>query len=214
MEPRKDYRKLLENWPSSYYHLEEPMERKALLDLAIESEIDPVGNEIRLLLWNRRYPKGEKLAAKGKMVLDMFVRTWMLLDVTSGRLNSRFRHKKLLKDTKKQLEFLGLDVIETYGKKGIRILYEEMYQLVYYYMKLCAEDRTYGTIILGLGKLNQELYAKKVAENIYRVCYKVPDVLGLQNEFAILQMAAQDAYSEMFPKYLEIYEEVQEKGVK
>lgn len=213
MAREKDYEKLLENWPYEYYHMRDAIERKKLLDLAIEKGLTPVENEIRSMLWNLRYPDGENLYAKGEIVVDKFIASWMYFDYAADRTQSWFGKSKLIKNVKKNLENLGAEAVKPYGNLGELVLYDEYYQLIYLYMHLCEEDRNYGSLILGLGKMSKDSYALKVAKNLYRTCYKVALDLDMNDEFAILQKAATEAYYDEFPNYQEAYDNVIAHGV-
>lgn len=214
MAREKDYNKLLENWPYEYCRTTDAIERRVLLNLAIERGIDPDGNKIRMMLWNRRHPDAERQYAKGKVIVDEFLKAWMALDIISADVNSWFGRKKVIKETKKQLEILGKDAVSSYGKLGEQIYYEEMYQLTYLYMRLCEDDRNYNTIVMGVGKLKPEEYANKVAQNIYRVCYKLAIGLEMQEEFSVFQKAAQEAFYDMFPRFETVFDNVLKTGVK
>ncbi len=198
MAREKDYSRLLIDWPYEYVRMKSPVERKRLLDAAIEAGIDPEGNEIRLMLWNRRYPEGVEA--------DEYLKAWMYFDFVADSLKSWFGKGKRLKETKQYLDTMGIYAVKEYGELGDRILYEEMYHLVYNYIQLCGDDRNYGSLILGLGKMSKESYALKVANNLCRVCHKVAYGLELQEEFGVLQKAAMEAYYDSFPEYEELYD--------
>lgn len=200
MAREKDYAKLLEDWPYEYIRMKSPVERKRLLDAAIAAGVDPIGNEIRLMLWKRRYPDG--------IEADEYLKAWMYFDFIVDELKSFFGKKKRLNETKRYLDIMGIHAVKEYGELGERILFEEMYHLVYNYIQLCANDRNYGSLILGLGKMSKESYALKVANNLCRVCHKVANGLELQEEFAVLQKAAMEAYYDSFPDYEELYDRV------
>lgn len=214
MAREKDYYKMLENWPYEYCHMTDAIERRILLNLAIEQELDPEGNKIRLELWNRRYPNAEKQYAKGKTIVDESLKAWMALDIASADVYSLFGKKKVIREARKQLEILGKDFVSQYGKLGEQIYYEELYQLTWQYMRLCEDDRNYNTLLMGVGRLKPDEYANKVAQNIYRVCYKIPHVLDMQEEFSVFQKAAREAFYDMFPRYEAIYDQVLATGVK
>lgn len=213
MAREKDYERLLERFPYEYYSMDDPIERKKLLDLATERGIDPEGNVVRYLLWNRRHPDAQKQIAKNQIVTDMFIKSWMALDILSEDTKSRWKKNRITKNVKKQLEVLGLDLVLPYGMQGVQVYYEEMYQLIRYYIQLCQEDKIYGSAVLGLFKLPKDEYANKVAQNLYRVCHKIPKDLEMQEDFAILQKAALEAFYDMFPGHQDIYDKVLEKGM-
>ena len=214
MAREKDYYKMLENWPYEYCHMTDAIERRILLNLAVEQGIDPEGNQIRMDLWNRRHPNAEQQYAKGKTVVDESLKAWMALDIASADVYSWFGKKKVIKEAKKQLDILGKEYVRQYGELGEQIYFEELYQLTWLYMRLCEDDRNYTSLLMGVGRLKPDEYANKVAQNIYRVCHKIPRALDMQEEFSVFQKAAQEAFYDMFPRYQNIFDDVLETGVK
>lgn len=212
MAREKDYEKLLNNWPYEYYHLTNAMERRKLLQVAEEHGLTPEENQIRSMLWELRHPNGEKLYAQGEVVVDKFMAAWMYFDYASEHTNSWFGKKKIIKNVKKSLADMGSEVIKPYGELGELLLYDELYQLVYHYIQLCESDRNYGSLILGIGKISKESYAIKVAKNLYATCYKIAIDLNMQEDFAILQKAATEAYYDKFPDYQTDYDRIIAEG--
>ena len=205
MARERDYGQYLLNWPYEYMRMKDPVVRKRILDEAIKQGIDQEGNELRQMLWEHRYPKG--------IGEDEFFKAWMYFDFVSEEINAYFGKKKRLNNVKQHLERLGMEDMKARGPFGEQVLYEELYHLVYNYIQLCADDRNYGSLILGFGKMNKDSYALKVARNIRRVCYVVPEGLGLKEEFALLQKAATEAYYDSFPEFDELYDKVINKSV-
>lgn len=207
-----NYEKAFMDWPAEYYRSMEPMERKKLLMAAIERGLMPEEDAIRLELWKRRYPKAEQQVQKGDPILDTYLAAWMHLYYVNERLGSWFGRKKLLKDTKKHLEDMGLLYYEEAGALETQMIRNELYHLACYYIKICKEDSKYSSLVMGLGKLKEDSFANKIAETFYHVCYQAPKGLGLDKEFHLLMEAAHDAYEDIFPNHLRLLDERIEGG--
>ena len=205
MAREKDYGQYLLNWPYEYMHMKDPVIRKKILDESIKQGVDPEGDKLRSMLWERRYPKG--------IDEDEYFKAWMYFDFVAEEINAFFGKKKRLNNVKQHLERIGIYAMKEFGELGEQILYEELYHLVYNYIQLCADDRNYGSVILGFGKMNKDSYALKVAKNLRRVCYIPAEGFGLQEEFSLLQKAAMEAYYDAFPEYDELYDKVINKSV-
>ena len=132
-----NYEKYLENWPYEYYQIMDARKRRKVLELSIEQGLDPEGDALRMEIWNRRYPNADLNAKKGTTVTDDFLAAWMHLDFVNEKLGSWFMGKKLLKDTKKYLEKLGLAEYEARGEIAKEAIHNELYHLTCFYIKLC-----------------------------------------------------------------------------
>lgn len=202
-----NYDKLLMDWPAEYYRSMEPMERKKLLLEALERGLSPEEDKIRLEIWNRRYPEAERVSKKGDTIVDAYLAAWMHLYYVNERIGSWFGQKKLIKDTKKHLDILGISYYESAGQVEKQMIRNELYHLACFYIKMCKEDSKYSALVMGLGKLKEDSFANKIAETFYHVCYRAPKGLGLENEFKLLQEAAHDAYEDIFPFFLNLLDE-------
>ena len=127
MAREKDYGQYLLNWPYEYMHMKDPVIRKNILDESIKQGIDPEGNKLRSMLWERRYPNG--------IEEDEYFKAWMYFDYVTEELNSFFGKKKRLNTVKGHIERMGIHAMKEYGELGERILYEELYHLVYNYIQ-------------------------------------------------------------------------------
>ncbi len=202
-----NYDKYLIDWPMEYYRFMDAMERKKLLQLSIERGLDPEGDALRMEIWNRRYPNADVLAERGDTIIDAFLAVWVHLDYVNERIGSWFMSKKLVKDTKKHLEKMGIARYEASDNNAKEAIRNELYHLACYYIKFCREDSKFNSLVMGVGKLNEEAFANKIAETFYHVCYRAPKGIGLENEFKSFQEAAHDAYEDIFPQFVQFLDD-------
>lgn len=202
-----NYDKYMIDWPMEYYRSMDAMERKKMLEYAMELGLDPEADAIRMEIWNRRYPNGDALAKKGETIVDAYLAAWMHLYYVNERLGSWFIGKKLLKDTRKYLEKMGIQEYEAAGKVAKETIRNELYHLACFYIKFCKEDSKYSSLVMGLGKLKEDAFANKIAETFYHVCYRAPKGIGLEKEFTSLREAAHDAYEDIFPQFVRLLDE-------
>lgn len=205
MPREKDYDKMMENWPYEYYKERDAIERKKLLDAAMERGIDPEGDKIRKMLWEMRYIFSEKT---GELIQDNYLKAWMDFRFAVGKTNSFFQGKRIVKEAKDDLEAMGFEAVKEYGELGQKVLYDELYHLVNLYIQLCSEDRNYGSIILGLGKMNKESYVAKVAKEVHEVTSRMPKNLGMEEYCALLKKAGQEAFYDAFPNFEQYLDEL------
>lgn len=201
MAREKDYESLLANWPYEYYHTRDAAERRTLLEMSMERKLDPEADQVRMMIWERRYPKAGGKNEGGNGLLDTYLKSWMDFRFASDKMNSWFHAKGLIKEAKKNLEAMGFDMVKEYGETGAKALYDELYHMAGLYMDLCSEDRNYGCFLLGIGKMSKESLINKMAREICDVAYKVPAGLGLEAECAPLKKAATEAFYDKFPNF-------------
>lgn len=198
----KDYECLLADWPDAYYRTRDAYERKRLLEMSADRGLDPEGDKIRAALWEIRYRKMEgKADSKNKGLQDTYLKAWMTFNYAAERMGSGFVRRSLQKELKKELENMGPDVVNEYGELGEKVLYDELYHMVNLYIQLCADDRAYGSVFLGLGKMKKESFVGKIADEIYSAAYRVPVGMGLEEESRLLTKAATEAFYDAYPDY-------------
>lgn len=200
MARQKDYESLMQNWPYEYYHTRDGRERKELLEISIARGLDPEGDRIRLLLWEKRY---QEMSGKGRNngLQDTYLKTWMDFSFAVDKINSRFLRNSQLKEIRKDLAVMGPEVVAEYGESGEKVLYAELYHMANLYMELCSEDNSYASVLFGLGKMKKESFVNKIAKEVYAVGYAVPRGLDLVEECRLLTKAVTEAFYDQFPNF-------------
>lgn len=182
-------------WPEAFYLPTEGEERKKALEIAIAKGLDSEENEIRKEILERRYELEEGV--------DQFLAGWLNLMYYANVVRSGFMAKFHKKDMQKTQEKLCFDIVEKYGKKGEEILFMELYHLVDFYIDICERDKKYNGILLGLGTIKKEKLIEKIATDIYRVSYSVPNVLERNDAYDLLIKAGTQCYYNRFPNQRE-----------
>ena len=80
------------------------------------------------------------------------------------------------------------------------MLYEEFFNMAKLYMQLCEDDKTYGSVLLGLGHMKKEKLIAKIARDIFKAAYEIPLRYEMDQELAAFSRAATDAYYEIYDR--------------
>ena len=196
-----DIEQRLLNWPDCYYKERSAVVRKQLLDEADARGLTPEDNAFRRELYEIRYlPKrtedGEPLDSYIKAIFDLR----FMAEETEG-IFRKLKPEKL----DKVMNNLGFLKADTQARKNL--LFMEIYHLGMLYSSLCAEDKTFNSMLLGVGRISEDKQAKKIANEYYRVAYKALDNFGGTEKYALFRQAMVKAYTDMFPDYEELFDE-------
>lgn len=170
------------DWPESYYMETRPEQRLALL----EAQSDPdqeAENALRRRLWELRYEK-----QRNGQMKDRFLGAWLDLMLLQPQADSRFGRKKARSQAVKALEQLALTQTETFGRE---LLLAEVKHTILVYCCTSMEDRQYGSVIFGLGKMKKETISKKIDAELCNTGIWLPKKLELEKEAALLTEAVE-----------------------
>ena len=78
-------------------------------------------------------------------------------------------------------------------------LYQELCNMTRLYLKLCKDDKTYSSIILGLGRMKDASLVQKMARDVFTLAYEIPRQTGLEEDFRLFTKAATDTFFEVYP---------------
>lgn len=180
---------------AQYYRETDPMKRKELLDQAMESEDDREANEIRQELWKIRYStdNGEGTPADG------YLRLWMALEFNRNASRKFFGVRSAQKDIRKELELLKFQELCSRSPLHKELVYRECENLISLYMELCAKDKNYNSVILGLMTMKEESSLAKMKKDIYETAICVPRDVNMEEELSLITRAARKIYEDRFP---------------
>ena len=182
-------------WVEQYRREPEKEERKEILEKAIAEEGLTEENALRKQFFEERYEE----AKSGN--IDHFIRGWMSLAYLENEKNSFFAKNRIKKEVDKIREDFNLDLAAKHGEMGQRVLYDEFYNAARLFMHLCEEDRTYGAILLGLGRMKPARLIAKIAWDFYRVAYEIPQAIGMEKELETFRKALTEAFCDTHSKY-------------
>lgn len=197
---RKEY-----DWPENYYMNTAPERRRAFLDEAMQADPSPE-NELRLLLWQKRY-----CDAKGKMDgTDHFLKMWVNLPYAAKQKDAIFG-KRYTKSYLKEMEdtFQLQKLADNPALKDV--WFREFIHFVCLYIEISQKDPTYSTTLFGIGKLSDESLASKLAQDLCEKTIHLPEVLQFRERQELLAQAAKEAYLLYFPEKKELYEAFETK---
>ncbi|MCI1328349.1 MAG: hypothetical protein LKG53_05010 [Lachnospiraceae bacterium] len=179
-------------WETEYYHELQADKRQKLLDEAIAVEGMSPENELRKKLLEARYGKS---LGRGRKV-DYFIRGWMTLKMIAGNTRNR---KRTARDIRSVMDDWKFELAGQYGEAGNRILYQEFCNMALVYIDLCKKDRTYGAVILGIGRISDDSLTMKIARDIYSTAYDIPDEAGIRDDLRLFTEAATAMVCEALP---------------
>ena len=68
------------------------------------------------------------------------------------------------------------------------------------YLKLCKDDKSYSSILLGIGRMKDSSLVNKIAKDVYTLAYEIPQITNTVDVFRIFTKAATDTFYAVFPK--------------
>ena len=183
-------------WVENYYRETDRERRKEILDQAIAEEGMTRENEIRMKFWEGRYETREK----DHVTIDHFIRGWMGMSYMHTSSRTVFGRKKLDKEKERVMADWNMELARHYGEEGEEAFYQELCNMTRLYLQLCQEDKSYSSLILGIGTMKKESLINKIAQEIFTLAYAVPRYTGTEELFASFTRAATDVFRETFPK--------------
>ena len=180
-------------WISEYKKETDRARRKVILDREREAHSGDAEFEIREKIWKARYDK------KNGMDVDYGIRGWMNLQSAKRRIylpGERRRLRKELDGVKADWQF---PLCAEYGEIGDKALYDELFNISLFYYDICERDKTYNSIVLGLGHISDERRVDKIAREVREITVTIPETLEVTEEFEPFIKAAQDAFRYKFP---------------
>lgn len=186
------------NWPEEYYKTTDREERFQILQERMESEESDTKDKIRKRFWEQRYAKREKMPEG----VDYFIRSWMDLYFVSKKPDSKWLHKQHVENVEDALKNMGFSLAEEFGPEGKEVLYEELCHGVSFYIDICRRDSKYNSQLLGIIKVKPDDLVEKIANELWRVSVLIPQKLGFEKEFQVLEKVCAEMFWKTFPKYI------------
>ena len=110
-----------------------------------------------------------------------------------------FGAKGAQKEIRKELSLLKFQELRARSVLYEELLYRECQHLVALYMDLCAKDKNYNSVILGLMTMKEENSLAKMKRDIYETAVCVPRDVNMEDELSLLTRAARKVYEDRFP---------------
>lgn len=178
------------DWIVDYNMELDPEKRQAIWNGHITDSLTEA-DAYRQKLWVARY-------GKRRPKNDAFVGYLMNLKyiAESGSVDLGGQKKKLAIEV---IHGLDLYEIEKRSEEQKAILYAELKNTCLKYIDISAKGRGFTSVLFGMGQLDEESVAKKIADQLSTVVYTAPHMLHMDKEFALLQKAAVDAFRLVYP---------------
>ncbi len=196
-DPADQFAEKLKEWPECFYLERDPNIRLALLDAADAAGLTPKENGIRRELFLRRYPK--ITGKSGNHDQDAFLNVWLDFKFMAENGNGFFSKSANSRKMKKELELLGVTEAESAGEPYKTLVGKELYHLAMLYISLCLEDKSYGAMILGLGRMSDGRLAEKIRTDVKTAAIDFPAIMEAEQECSLWTETILSAYADMFP---------------
>lgn len=196
-------------WVRNYYRETDRKRRKQILDSAIAEEGMTPENELRLFLYDSRYGDSEKAGQE----VDYFIRGWMTLEYMKSTSKFFLTKRRVSRDIASVRADWQFDKAAEYGESGSVILYNELCNLTRLYIQICRRDKTYGSFILGLGRVKDSTLTGRITDDIIKMAYELPKTLNMEEDFSIFTKAATYIFCQEFPEESDpFYRRLKEDG--
>lgn len=180
-------------WTFEYRRETDRTKRAEILKRVAAEQPGDRSAEIRQKLWDARYDK------KNGYDVDYFIRGFVTLQSLNRRVyfpGEKRRLKREIDGIKKDWQF---ELCESYGETGAKALYDELYNLVLLYMELCRRDKTYNSILWGMGHISENKQTNKIIGEINEVAWIIPEKIGAGDALKPFPDAAMDALKSVYP---------------
>ena len=178
------------DWTVDYYMELDPEKRQIIYNDQIadsQTEADVYRQKLWVARYGKRRPKN-----------DAFIGYLMNLKyiAESGSVDLGGQKKKLAAEV---IHGLDLYEIEKQSEEHKAILYAELKNTCLKYIDISAKGRGFTSVLFGMGQLDDESVAKKIADQLSTVVYTAPHIIHMDKEFAFLQKAAVEAFRSVYP---------------
>ncbi|MCU6763616.1 Uncharacterised protein [uncultured Roseburia sp.] len=178
------------DWPESYYMEVDAGRRLALLKEHKKSRETEEIDSLRMELWEMRYQPLKKENEFKDTFMGGLIHL-LMLTIDAAR---PFSKKRACKEAQKILQQLGLDFKEHFTRE---LLETEIKHLFLVYAATCLEDKQYGSLLFGFGRIKKDKVEKKIAEDIRKIGFDLPKLLDMQTEFSIVAAGGRAALRHM-----------------
>ncbi len=181
-------------WISEYKKETDRNRRKLILEREKDEHGKEPEYEIREKIWNARYDR------KNGQDIDYGIRGWVNLESTKRRMYMPGEQKRLRKEIDGIKADWQFPLCAEYGEVGEKALSDELFNITLFYFELCERDKTYNSVVLGLGHISDERRASKIAKEVREITEAIPERLKITEELEPFIKAAREAFIYKFPQ--------------
>ena len=180
-------------WIAEYKKETDRGRRRQILEREKEEHGEEPAYEVRKKIWEARYDK------KNGQDVDYGIRGWVNLESTKRRVYLPGEQKRLRKEIDGIKADWQFPLCAEYGETGEKALYDELFNITLFYFDLCEKDKTYNSVVLGLGHISDERRAAKIAKEVREITEIIPERLKITEELDPFIKAAREAFRFKFP---------------
>ena len=180
-------------WTFEYRRETDRARRRDILERVRKEYPDDKGVEIRQRLWDARYDN------KNGYDVDYFIRGFINLQSLKRRVylpGEKRRLRREIESIKKDWQFAEC---LSYGETGANALYDELFNMTLLYIELCRRDKTYNSVLWGLGHIAEDKQTQKVINEIKEIAEAIPAKVEAKEELEPFPKAAMDALRSAYP---------------
>ena len=132
--------------------------------------------------------------------VDTYIRGFVMLSFYDRGLFLPGEKKKAIAEASDTLKAWHCDDLDSLSDMQRQAVYDELFNMVTLYYKLCETDKSFGSLIFGLGKMSEKKLKEKSKNSVDTVAVIVPQRLSMVEEFKFFSDTATDAYEERYGK--------------
>ena len=183
-----------EPWQAEYKRITDRKKRLEILEAERETSGDTPAFQVREKFFQGRYDR------KDGQDLDYGIRGLMNLLIYNKRTILPLEKRRVQRELEKILSDLQFETAEAFGEDGAEALSDELFNTVLFYIELCESDRTYNSLILGLGQIKEETRTDKIFREIVDLSRFIPQKLHAEDRLSPLSKAAVEAFCFKYPQ--------------
>jgi hypothetical protein len=169
------------------------VKRKEVLLTAVEQQLDPRQDALRLTLYEKRYEVNKKKNAN----IDSFLHAWMMIKASSAAGVSRFQKRQKQKELRQFMDDLGILEFPNVSKEEQVMIEAEWACFARYYITSCTQNRTYCHTLFGILPIKDAIVAEKLADEIDLVTRRYPKIFDIADSFQPFRKAVSTVYCQM-----------------
>ena len=187
-----------ENLWSYEYKKETIREKRANLLLQMKESDGEDSSEYRFRkeIFDHRY------ITKDGQEIDTFIRGWVLLSYYQKGFVFPGDRNRAHGEADETLKAWFADREYEPESMEERVVLDELYNMTLLYLTLCEDDKNFGSLILGIGRMKEDRLHDKIAHTIRSMAVDLPKRLGMERQFKLFTRAAGEAFRDRYGKDL------------
>ncbi|MCR5054468.1 MAG: hypothetical protein K6A69_06480 [Lachnospiraceae bacterium] len=140
----------------------------------------------------------ERYITQDGQEVDTYIRGFVMLSFYEKGMFLPGEKKKAIEEANKSLSAWHIDNMESLDDMRKQAVYDELFNMVTLYLSLCERDKSFSSLIFGLGKIKEDKLQEKTKNSVEVVSVVVPERLSMEKEFSFFKSVADDAFKERY----------------